>query len=89
MVESCSINGFSSILSCFNMNSSYRKSKQTATISNRSLLCLLFVFILLFTDNSSTRVTCYSEEEINEAVEEQILTYGSLLRIQNVMTKYM
>jgi hypothetical protein len=34
-------------------------------------------------------IICYSEEEINEAVDDQIITYGSLLRIQNVMTKYM
>ena len=53
------------------------------------LISLHFICLLLLLLTKNCLVACYSEEEINEAVDDQILTYGSLLRLQNVMTKYM
>jgi hypothetical protein len=49
-------------------------------------LYLYNVFILLLISNFCL---CHlSEEEITKTVDEKIITCGSVLRIQNIMTKF-
>ena len=46
------------------------------------LLILPLLVLLAFT-------TCHlSEEEIEKSIDEMIITYGSTLKVQNVMTKF-
>ena len=40
-------------------------------------LTILFIYVLNI-----------SEDEINQTVDDQVITYGSTLKIQNVMTKF-
>ena len=44
---------------------------------------LLLLIILL---NS---ITSIQEDEINETVDSKLITYGSILKIQNVVTKFL
>ena len=47
-----------------------------------SFILLLFIILL----NSITNL---QEDEINETIDNKLITYGSTLKIQNVMTKFL
>ena len=44
---------------------------------------LLIIIIILHS------ITNLQEDEINETIDNKLITYGSILKIQNVMTKFL
>jgi hypothetical protein len=48
----------------------------------------LFILLILILNDINISAHEINEDEITQIIEDKVITYGSILRIQNVMTKY-